>query len=178
MSAGTSAHTLQAHRGNPSESAMILRDNTSGSCRGDSGKSPLPAPPTRCLVTCQMLCGCCHPHITSQLPEAVALAFPLSARCHPVLLKEVLGEETHHSYTAPFSTWPQAAPLWTLVPWNIPGCLPGGHRCHLPSLLFGAQPHRDHGCGSWRLRGCLKSEGVQMAMQSLATSAVTCPSTS
>lgn len=144
-------------RGNPSESATTLRGNTSGACRCYSGKSP-PLPPTRCLVTCQTLADPCHQRTTSQVPEAVALPFPLSARCHP---ESICGG---NSYTAPFSTWPQAAPLWTLVPWNIPGCLPGGHRCHPPSLLFGAQTCRDHGCVSWWLRGRLKSEGVQMAM--------------
>lgn len=43
-------------RGKPSESATILRGNTSGTCRCYSGKSPPLAPPTRCLVTCQTLC--------------------------------------------------------------------------------------------------------------------------
>lgn len=42
--------------GKPSESATILRGNTSGTCGCHSGKSPPPAPPTRCLVTCQTLC--------------------------------------------------------------------------------------------------------------------------
>lgn len=172
VSAGTSAHTLQAHSWEP----LRIRDDSKGQhfrhLQVLLWEEPSAAPPPGASSPARRSADPCHQRTTSQVPEAVALPFPLSAQCHP---ESICGG---NSYTAPFSTWPQAAPLWTLVPWNIPGCLPGGHRCHPPSLLFGAQTCRDHGCVSWWLRGHLKSEGIQMAMQSLATSAVTCPSTS
>lgn len=107
----------------------------------DSERSPLPAPPTRCLSEFLrhpgVLCTC----VSSQLLEAVTCLGHLpSTAPHSTVLGNTAGD-ARRSPSQPGCGDSSPGPgFWEgsrLSP-------PAGHRCHLPSPLFGAPPSKCH----------------------------------
>lgn len=169
--------------GNLAELVTITRGQHAGNL-GDAGLTLgralyLPHLPGVCLSPAGGSAAPRHPSITctrvsSRLPEAGTHLDP-SSTVPPAPSQEIF-EDTHCPYAAPVTTLPQEAPLWTLTPWNIPGCLPGRHRCHVSSLLLGlslqnathemGRQHQDHGCTRRRLRG--PSEVLRILLSTVA----------
>lgn len=128
--------------GRPLGQVTIIRVNTFGAWerQADSEKSPLPAPPSRCLS--QFM-----PHLHESVPSASRgcgpsqSPFQRGAGTH--CLRNICGGNSPLLHFPPITLPRESSPDPRFLDYSGLS-LPGGHRCHPPSLLFGAQPSKHH----------------------------------
>lgn len=135
MSPAPSAHTIQAH----SWETLRIGDDYKGERFWRLGEAGLTLRRALCLP---------HPSASSSpsmrgrgLPRS-PLQCPAFAVSHTV--SGISAKQTHRSATSPSVMWlRESSPDPRFLEYSRLS-LPGGHGCHLPSLLSGAQPSKRH----------------------------------